>query len=86
MLAGLPGPGTYTLSARCQGGTATQSMTLTRAHLDGTQAIDLTIANSPPVIRALTAQDASGRPLRAFAPGQTLEVVAEVADPDPATR
>jgi hypothetical protein len=83
VLAGLAGPGTYTLSARCQGAEAIQSVTLTRAHLNGEKAMDVTVANSPPVIRALFAQDASGRPLRAFSPGQTVEVVAEVADPDP---
>jgi hypothetical protein len=82
VLTGIPGPGTYTLSAQCQGARATKSVKLERPHLEGEEAVDITIANSPPVIRALYAQDANGRPIRTFSPGQTIQVIAEVSDPD----
>lgn len=83
VLAGIPAPGTYTLSAQCQGADATKSVKLERAQLEGEEAVEITVANSPPVIRALYVQDANGKPIRTFSPGQTIQVVAEVNDPDP---
>lgn len=82
ILGSLASPGAYTLNARCQGGQVTQPVTITPAHLEGSAAVDLTIANSPPVLRALSAQDEHGQPLRTFSPGQTIQVVAVVSDPD----
>ena len=82
VLAGIPGPGDYAITAKCGGGEITQALTITRAQLDGSKSLDFTIANSRPVIRVLVPQDEHGHALRAFLPGQTIRVVAETVDRD----
>ena len=83
VLAGLKWSGAYTPTARCQGAEARKPVDLIRTHLEGKKTLDITVANARPIIRAFYAWGANGQVLRAFSPGQTMEVVAEVRDPDP---
>jgi hypothetical protein len=81
LLPGLAGPGSYTLEATCGGGKIVKSIALGAEELAGSRAVDLTIPNSPPLITLLAAwQDGNG--VRTAAPGSTVDVVAEVEDPD----
>jgi hypothetical protein len=82
LLAGLPGPGAYSLTAQCQGSQTTQAVTVTPAHLAAKELLDVKLANSPPVLRVLVPKDSAGKVLRMFSPGQTIQVDAEVVDPD----
>jgi Carboxypeptidase regulatory-like domain/Bacterial Ig domain len=81
LLPGLGGPGSYTVAATCGSMTTTRSIAVGADELAGSRALDLTIPNSSPIITLVAAwQDGHG--VRTAAPGSSVDVVAEVEDPD----
>ncbi len=82
LLTGLSGPGAYSLTATCDGGQLTQRVTVTADHLAAKEFLDVKMPNSPPILRVLVPKDSTGNVLRAFSAGQTIQVDAEVVDPD----
>src|SRR5262245_11764186 len=81
VLAAVRDPGTYTLDATCGSVHVATPVTVSREHLDGSQALDLTVPNTPPSIGSLAAFT-NGIGVRRAAPGATVDVSAEVTDAD----